>query len=196
MPLSEGYIYFLNQAEDYDVRTDTKGVAFSVHFTTYEPIETPSFSIKPADTSEIYRLLCKIEKQAPVTADSHRMCADFYSLCSIFSTLRKQTYAKSDSRITAAKEYLDSRFTEDGCLDGAAKVCGVTRRRFCDIFAARYGITPGRYVTVRRIEYAKKLLSSKELSVSDAAELCGFSDVYYFSKVFKREAGTTPSEYI
>jgi AraC-like DNA-binding protein len=129
-------------------------------------------------------------------ADSHRICADFYNLCSIFSSLRKQTYTQSDSRITAAKEYLDSHFTEAGCLDGAAGICGVSRRRFCDIFVSRCGITPGRYVTVQRTEYAKKLLSSKELSVGNVAELCGFSDVYYFSKVFKREVGVPPSEYL
>jgi len=56
-------------------------------------------------------------------------------------------------------------------------------------------MTPNRYLVTRKVEYAKKLLLSKELSVTAVAELCGFSDVYYFSKVFRKETGIAPSLY-
>ena len=46
-----------------------------------------------------------------------------------------------------------------------------------------------------KIEYAKRLLKTKYLSVSQISEMCGFKEIYYFSKVFKKECGYTPSEY-
>ena len=46
------------------------------------------------------------------------------------------------------------------------------------------------------IRLAKNLLSSGQFSVTQTAEHCGFSDVYYFSKVFKKETLCSPSKYI
>jgi AraC-like DNA-binding protein len=44
-----------------------------------------------------------------------------------------------------------------------------------------------------RIEIAKNMLYSGEYSVSQVAEQCGFSDIYYFSKAFKKAVGVNPS---
>ena len=61
--IDENCVYFLNQKDDYRVKVLEKGVAFSVHFTTYEPIETESFCIKMTKANEIVRLLSLIEKE-------------------------------------------------------------------------------------------------------------------------------------
>ena len=45
------------------------------------------------------------------------------------------------------------------------------------------------------IDLAKKLLECKELSVLDVACLCGFEDIYYFSKTFKKEKGVSPLKF-
>jgi YesN/AraC family two-component response regulator len=47
----------------------------------------------------------------------------------------------------------------------------------------------------KRIELAKHMLESNCLTVGEVAELCGFSDVYYFSKVFKGICGIPPSKW-
>ena len=60
--IDEGCIYFLNQKDDYKVDILEKGVAFSIHFTTYEPIDTDSFCTKTSRANEIVRLLSIIEK--------------------------------------------------------------------------------------------------------------------------------------
>ena len=48
-------------------------------------------------------------------------------------------------------------------------------------------------ITVKKIEQAKDLLSAGGISITEISELCGFSDVYYFSKTFKQICGMPPS---
>lgn len=188
-------IYFFNMRDNYDVRILEKGTAFSVHFTTYEPIETDSFCIPLDERTEVYRLLCKIEKQSLSGSSHHGLMADFYSLCNIFTQIKNRGYSAKDRRIHEIKTYLDGNFMHTGCLDKAAELCGISRRRFNDIFRDRFSVTPNRYLINRRTEYAKKLLRSKELGIEAVSRLCGFSDVYYFCRVFKQETGFTPGEY-
>ena len=86
-------------------------------------------------------------------------------------------------------------FEEKTCLQKAAEHCGVTQRRFQDLFRESFHSTPNQYIISCKINLARKLLLAQELSVSQIAELCGFSDVYYFSKLFKKETGQTPSQF-
>ena len=66
---------------------------------------------------------------------------------------------------------------------------------FNDLFKSNFDTTPNRYLTARRIEHAKTMLETKCLTVTEVADLCGFSDVYYFSKVFKQICGVPPSKW-
>lgn len=52
------------------------------------------------------------------------------------------------------------------------------------------------YLNNMRIEFAKELISKKNCSVSKIAERCGYNDSLYFSKVFKKIVGVSPSSYI
>ena len=56
-------------------------------------------------------------------------------------------------------------------------------------------MSPVRFVTKMRIDYAKELLAANRRSVSEIAEMCGFSNAYYFSNVFKKQTGFSPSQY-
>ncbi len=56
-------------------------------------------------------------------------------------------------------------------------------------------MTPLEYVNRERITLAKRLLSQPEHSVSDVSELCGFTDVNYFIRMFKKVEGITPKTY-
>ena len=71
----------------------------------------------------------------------------------------------------------------------------LSRRQFDELFKKRFHKTPARYIMLEKIEYAKQLLQMPHLSIMEVAERCGFSDVYYFSKVFKKETGTTPTSF-
>lgn len=193
--LSENCVYFLNQKDDYDVQLETESsTSFSIHFTTFEPIDTDSFCVAVSNPVEIISLLKKAD-QAYRTENELLCLSYFYELCHKLGQLRERLYFPKDSRIHAAKEYIDQHFTQNNCVADAIALSKLSSRRFTELFRMTYDLTPNRYCVFRRIEYAKTLLSTKAICVTDAAKLCGFSDVYYFSKVFKRIAGVSPSHW-
>ena len=194
--MSEGCVYFLNQKDDFSVNVNEYGEALSVHFTTYGEVETDSFCIKIKNGDEIISLLENIQTNMLLNSNGDGMALSyFYRLCARFEEIRNKKYSKSDTRITAAKEYIDLHFKEKDCLANLEIICGLSRRRFNELFKKQLDITPNRYIVMRKVELAKQLLESDELSVSEISEICGFSDIYYFSKVFKSETGFTPREY-
>ena len=58
------------------------------------------------------------------------------------------------------------------------------------------GVSPGKYITRVRIEYAKLLLRAPDTTIGYVAEASGFANANYFAKVFRRETGLSPSEYL
>lgn len=194
--IGENCIYFLNQKDDFDVKVIEKPLAYSVHFTTYEPIETDSFCMPVLNPDEILHLLDKIEKQMNLYPEGdNRAYSYFYKLCSVLDELKNKNYTQMDLRIVGAKEYMDMHFKETDCLECAHKISDISRRRFNDLFKKCYNITPNRYITLRKTEFSKNLLKGGNMTIAEVSEACGFGDVYYFFKVFKKETGYTPREF-
>lgn len=194
--LKTNTLYFFNKDEDYRVHVLEKGLAFSIHFTTYEPIDTESFCINIGSNHEIVNLLEKIERNISVSTCESRTLSNLYKLCAIFEEQRLKKYSKQDSRIVAAKEYIDLYFREKNCIENAAKTCNISVRHFGALFKNNLHTTPNKYITSKKMELAKKLLLAGFFSCQDVAEECGFSDCYYFSKLFKQVEGLSPTEYI
>lgn len=194
--LSENCVYFFNRREDYDVEVSEAGEAISVHFTTYEEIETPSFCIPVEHPEQILALLQKAEL---LKGEEERrdllLLSTLYQLCDAVAAVREKSYSRRDERVLAARSYMDRHYAASDCLAGAVAVSQLSARRFNDRFKQSFLTTPNRYLTLRRIEEAKTLLELQSLSVGEVAERCGFSDVYYFSKVFRRLTGTSPSRW-
>lgn len=63
------------------------------------------------------------------------------------------------------------------------------------IFKNTVGTSPIKYINCLKLEKAKNILKTSNLTISETALSSGFSDPYYFSKVFKKEFDITPSEY-
>ncbi len=97
--------------------------------------------------------------------------------------------------VEAAMGIIQEEFAQiDGVFEIAERL-GVSESHLIRLFSRHVGISPGRFLKKRRIAYAKELLLQPELPVSLVAELAGFEDANYFSKVFRKEAGMSPSEY-
>ena len=174
--ISENCIYFLNQKDDYNVKVLEKGVAFSVHFTTYEPIDTESFCIKTAKANEIVRLMNIVEKEFLSKADELDLMSDLYKLCAELNKIYQKSYFPKDQRMIDAEKYMNTHFAESSCLAEATNQSLLTRRRFNDLFKSCFGITPNRYLISLKIYYAKSLISTNCFSISQIAEMCGFSE--------------------
>lgn len=81
-------------------------------------------------------------------------------------------------------------------LDELAERLEVSKAHLIRTFTKQTGISPGRYITHTRVEYAKLLLRGVDPSITYVAEASGFANANYFAKVFRRETGMSPSEYM
>lgn len=194
--LSRNCIYFFNQRDNYDVEVEEAGVSFSAHFTTYEELETDSFCILIENPDAILTLLQRAERLRHASGEGElALLSTLYRLCDAISHARQKAYFPKDARMDAARDYIDTHFKERDCIAVAVERSGLSSRRFGDLFKGNFGATPNSYLIRRRIEHARAMLETGSLSVSETAELCGFSDVYYFSKVFKQLCGVPPSKF-
>ncbi len=91
--------------------------------------------------------------------------------------------------------YLENDAKQELSIKEIAEMCNVSENYFRTLFRQYAGMSPTKYRTSRQIETAKKLLDTG-YNVSETAEQLGFSDVAYFSRVFKNETSLTPSNYI
>lgn len=75
------------------------------------------------------------------------------------------------------------------------KQLGMTPKYFCSFFYGMTRKTPIEYVNNYRIERACEQLLSTEMSITDIGLNCGFNEISYFIKTFRKAIGTTPHQY-
>lgn len=97
--------------------------------------------------------------------------------------------------IHRALQYIDEHLTSDIRLSDIASACNISESHFKSKFRMQVGITPLGYITSQKIESAKKLLKGTGDSVTDIALRLNFSSSNYFSYVFKKYTGCSPSEF-
>ncbi|MEU9609414.1 helix-turn-helix transcriptional regulator [Streptomyces sp. NPDC048057] len=98
-------------------------------------------------------------------------------------------------QLRRAKDAMDRDWAKPLALDAVAARAGYSRYHFVRAFKAEYGLTPGQYLSRRRIERAAEMLRTADLSVTEICVLVGFSSLGTFSARFKEQTGLTPSAY-
>ncbi len=98
-------------------------------------------------------------------------------------------------KIHSITEYLNEHLAENITLDDLAGQFFVSRAGLTRAFKNVTGTTVIQYLTVIRVRHACQLLRESEESVTVIADRCGFGNVTYFEKVFKRMKGSTPMQY-
>lgn len=98
-------------------------------------------------------------------------------------------------RILRVVEQLQADSARDWELSHLVRLAGLSESRFRVVFRQVTGMSPVRYLNWLRLNRARALLLSGDYTVTEAAAQVGFSDVFYFSRLFKKMTGTNPSTY-
>lgn len=122
-----------------------------------------------------------------------RLSLSFKLLCEMARDTNRSALDAQNRKIKPGVSYLQNNFTEDFPIDQLAQMCGLSTGRFRRIFFECLGMTPVEYRNKLRVQKAMEFLKSGAYTVSEVAELVGISDMKYFSKLFKRYAGVSPS---
>lgn len=108
---------------------------------------------------------------------------------------RRRHTATSAQTVEGAIEYIDAHVHEALQIGTMADRCRLSPRRFTDLFKQRTGQTFSNYLNRKRIEYACRRLNETG-HILYACHESGFNDVAYFYRVFKKQTGMTPGEYL
>lgn len=96
-------------------------------------------------------------------------------------------------KLSPAIKIISSEYSRKITLDELAQSCGLNNKYFCKAFNKLTGMTAISYINKLRINKAEILISTTDKQMTEIAELCGFSDIAYFSRKFKEINGYTPS---
>jgi AraC-like DNA-binding protein len=97
--------------------------------------------------------------------------------------------------VQAAIDCIEARYAEPLSMDDVAQAALCSRARLFQIFKRSTGMTPNDYLQRLRVNRAQTALAKTSDSVTEVALACGFSTSQYFSNVFRKYAGVTPSEF-
>ncbi len=93
-----------------------------------------------------------------------------------------------------AKAYIDQHFHKALKTEDIALEAGLSEYHFYRLFKTLYQISPHQYLLKTRLDFAREILLKERPDIYTLALLSGFTDIYSFSKSFKKRFGQTPSE--
>jgi YesN/AraC family two-component response regulator len=99
------------------------------------------------------------------------------------------------TRLQAAIAYVDKHYSQRISESEVALLCGMPPSRFCRAFKAAFEVTFVEYLANARVMQAKRLLANPAMPVADVAFAVGFTDPSYFTRVFRKQEGVSPTEY-
>jgi AraC-like DNA-binding protein len=102
---------------------------------------------------------------------------------------------KNKDRMHYILHYIHEHLTEKIAVDALSRKAYLSRNLFFKWFKEQVGITPLDYINNERIKLAKQLLGNPQNSVNSVSIQCGFNDVNYFIRLFKKTEGITPRAY-
>ncbi|MCE5172978.1 AraC family transcriptional regulator [Paenibacillus profundus] len=97
--------------------------------------------------------------------------------------------------ITQAIRYIHDKYPESLSLDSIAQALNYNVHYFSRKFKRQMGQSPIAYLIQVRMEHAQNLLLNTNATLQEIAERVGYTDLYYFIRIFKKHAGLSPGKY-
>jgi AraC-like DNA-binding protein len=102
---------------------------------------------------------------------------------------------KNSTRQHFLLNYIHGHLSDKLGVDTLSRKAHMSRNEFFKWFRLQFGISPLEYINRERIKLAKLLLGNRNTTVTEAAYQCGFTDVNYFVRLFKKSEGITPGTF-
>jgi two-component system response regulator YesN len=114
-------------------------------------------------------------------------------LCESFSVHKKE---HRHHIVDNVKKYIELNITQKLSLNEVAAIYGISPNYLSALFKKYNSCGYSEYITEQKIAKAKRMLTEDNLKVYEVADALGFESAFYFSKVFKKVTGMSPSEYL
>lgn len=190
----------------YYYAKDTPEV-YWVHFSGYEAADI----LEKIGFSGTHVLFCGISLQYPelfrrmiLELQLKRPCFEEL-LCAylrqLFTQIHRSQLESSDENhknqkhMENAVHYFNECFNRNISIEDYARSRHMSVSWFIRSFKQYMGMTPMQYITSIRINTARELLKSTNYSIKEISSLAGYDNPLYFSRIFHRQTGHSPSEY-
>ena len=111
------------------------------------------------------------------------------------SRVAQKQKEKGDNVVERAKEYIAQNFAKELTLDEMAKEVGISPYYLSKLFKEVEGVNYIEYLTGLRMNHAKGQLLESDKSIKEVCHESGYGDPNYFSRIFKKWVGVTPTEF-
>ena len=112
-----------------------------------------------------------------------------------YAEIQEEVTPLSDRMIDQVIEEIRNHYMEDIQLTTLASKYAVSTGRLSTMIKEQLQMNFSDYVAQLRIQRAKELLTDDTMSIQEIAEIVGYNDYFYFTKVFKKVQGISPSKY-
>ncbi|MDY5941079.1 MAG: AraC family transcriptional regulator [Eubacteriales bacterium] len=191
---------FLPSHLGYEVHTQSQSSVLVINFQVNGEIDYPPLHFANPNNSQI--------KDSMLTAVNSYKRKDTGWMAEVLSLLYRIMYqiqqnqiskyvsTSQKEKLSAAIQYIDCHYLDRGIrVSELVGLCGISEKHFTTLFERTYKTSAKQYIIDKRLDDAKILLETTEITVTDISDSCGFSSVYYFSRLFKNRTGLTPTAY-
>lgn len=193
-----GDIVFVPKNCAYSIQAETETVLV-IGFTSSEifPEGIKTFTTPKGSQyyEELFQKFCATWKEKRI-GYMHECKSIFYKIISrLERDCELSKFDKQEDVLLKVLEYIHSNFTDPHLsIAQLANFCNMSDTYFRRLFMEKYHVTPLTYINNLKLHHATNLLQANFYSVSEIAEKCGFSNVYYFSRFIRKQTGLSPTE--
>ena len=193
-------IRFLPQGEihEYIVKRKERGECIDIFFNTDIPVKNEAFVLKLNQSEKIKSLFKKIFSVWVAKGDGYYFeCVSI--IYKIFAELQKKNYIPESqfNSIKPAIDYIEKHFLDKKITaEELTLCCTISYPYIKKLFVKKFGVPPIKYSIQLKINYACDLLKSELYTISQIAEICGYNDIYFFSRQFKEYVGISPTKFL
>ena len=179
---------------------------FWLHFDLYPGVDIIKnlqlpYVVKAEYTGKIKRLFndfIKFNKSSKLT-DKLLLKGTLINLIAEYFKLARpegvNVHSRTDERMDNLLRFINENLEKDLPLELLAERYYAHPNHFIRAFKDKTGLTPARYVRLRRMETAKRLIESSDLNFEEICVRTGINDLSHFSKLFKQSYNMSPREY-
>ena len=201
-----------NEAHKYGATEANPWSVYYIHFTgdqatyLYNQLQTSTSISQGLESRILFRcnlfdeIIVSLLAQETDSLVYANLCC--YLLMGTFLSIKAYRHAKQSKipssqspTINLATHYMNEQMDKQLTLKNMADYCHLSTTHFLRLFTKEMGISPLKYFQQEKIHQAADYVKNTSLKINQIAARFGFDDPYYFSKVFHKIMGVSPSEY-
>ncbi len=207
--MSKGVLYMLNPTDFHSIKSDgaeVYNIMFSDELLDENVLQkilsiekNILFQLDEREMLSVQFLMSQMLYEFENSTEFSDLMIKNYMECLFMIIMRKCEFGQEENRksendsIRKALLYIHSRFRENPSLVQVAEVAGFNKNYFSGLFHQATGKTYKEYINALKLEHAKKLVLTSNISITEVCYASGYSSLTNFLRVFKNNYGVSPA---